>query len=244
MNLDKSARGGLEALRAEYEWFAHCGNQVVPRKYRNKPLFIYFAADTAKAQSFAESVFGKHRVYFRPFVLKGSTLQGIIDAVVDLVTVSSFDTFISTPHSSYSEMSSLLGQPRRILTLTSTSTSNSFSFSFSFLSTVQTEYHWYSMPVNRPIVPMMTHTPWEIEKFNLYMLGRAIDIDLADPSARHFPLTAALRSKIPFRTHNICKLQVAASMGWIGVFDAFQHISCYNPLYHHPGSWFPLIGSS
>ncbi|ETO24347.1 hypothetical protein RFI_12810, partial [Reticulomyxa filosa] len=219
--------------------------------YRNKPYFIFFAGDTAQAQEFATQVFGKDRVSYRPFLLKGNSLQGIIDAVVDLVTVSSFDAFISTPHSSYSEMSSLLGQPRRVLSSSlkqqqqqHSSSSSSSSSSFMFLSSIDTDEHWHSIPVNRPILPMMTHTDWEIQKLNRYMFGRAIDIDITHPQHQLFPLTPAVKSQIQYKTEHICKLQVSASMGWMGLFDGFKRAHCYRAQYHHPGTWFPVADKS
>merc|ERR1712048_200264 len=76
--------------------------------------FLFIAADTSDAQRAALKIFGDDRVHFRPFGLTGGSFEGIQEAIIDLVSVASFDSFVGTPHSSYSEMASILGQPRRI----------------------------------------------------------------------------------------------------------------------------------
>ncbi|CAN0120316.1 unnamed protein product, partial [Hapterophycus canaliculatus] len=46
--------------------------------------------------------------YFAPFDLPGSKLEGIKAAVVDLLVMGSFDDYVMTPHSSFSELGATL----------------------------------------------------------------------------------------------------------------------------------------
>ena len=115
-------------MQDEYKWFELCGKLIVDQSIepsngnncKDIEYFIFLAADTQEAQNFGVEVFGKNRVHFQKFDhvetgTRGVTLDDIKDVVVDLVTVASFDGFVSSPHSIYSEMASILGQPRRVI---------------------------------------------------------------------------------------------------------------------------------
>ena len=139
-------------------------------------------------------------------------------------------------------MASILGQPRRVI--------NPNTKKFEFVNRLagrqgdhdQDYRYWNRLPVNRPITPMMTHTQWEIKKFNVYMYGRGIDINLnGDTFANKLvPLTQTVANSINFSKDNICKQTLATGMGWMGMFHMFKNATCYNASYHHPSmEWFP-----
>lgn len=220
----------IENCQKPYQWFADCGLAAMQNLFSGIEPFLFIAADTKQAQSAALSIFGSERVHFRPFELTGGSFEGIQEAMIDLVTVSSFDVFVGTPHSSYSEMSSILSQPRRL------SPNNEFLWKMN-------EKYQAMLPVNRMIIPIMTTVAWEIEKLNKYTFGRTIDIDLDDEDFGKVLLPQTNNLKIDYQTHRICKQAVTAGMGWMNLFNMLKNIKCYDRNWHHPnpkGSWFPI----
>ena len=220
----------IEKCEKPYGWFADCGALALSMKERLNGIdpFLFIAADTKEAQLAASSIFGADRVHFRPFGLTGGSFEGIQEAIIDLVTVSSFDAFVGTPHSSYSEMAGILGQPRRI-------------FGGEFMWKMNEDFQ-AKMPLNRMIIPIMTTVGWEIDKFNKYTFGRTIDADLDDEN-KQILLPQTRDSNIDYQTHRICKQSITAGMGWMNMFNMLKNIKCYDRDWHHPnpkGVWFPI----
>ena len=99
----------------------------------------------------------------------------------------------------------------------------------------------YKKVINRPILPMMTHTEWEITKLNNYLFGRSIDINLNLNNQYYIPLTKNKYNEINYKNHNICKQQIVSGMGWMGMFTMFKSTPCYSTQLHHPSTkWFPV----
>ncbi len=129
-----------------YNWFEQCGHSVM-NKYTIQLL------NGVKPYLFiASEIFGNDRVFYRTFDKTGGSFEGIQEAVIDLISVSSFDVFVGTPHSSYSEMASILSQPRRIYN----EETNKFEFKWIYNEIK----HKHMLPINRMIIPMMTTIGW------------------------------------------------------------------------------------
>jgi len=224
-----------------YRWFEGCGiaamGQSAEQMLGDKVApYLFIAADTKEAQQAAVQIFGGERVHFRPFDKTGGSFEGIQEAVIDLVSVSSFDVFVGTPHSSYSEMAAVLGQPRRRW--------DDEGGKWQFMWSVKEgEEHWVA--VNRMIVPIMTTVGWEIDKLNLYTMGRVVDVDIdskGEGGQRYEVLLPQTKEqKPPYQEHRICKQAVTAGMGWMGLFDMLRNVKCHQKEWHHPGQgWFPI----
>jgi len=84
--------------------YATCAEALLPNE---NELFFFLATDMPSTQESAVEIWGD-RVNFLPFTRTGATVGGIQDAVVDLLTVASFDQLVITPHSSFSELASVL----------------------------------------------------------------------------------------------------------------------------------------
>eukprot|EP00903_Cladosiphon_okamuranus_P016562 g15279.t1 len=69
--------------------------------------FFFVATDEAQTQAVARKVWGGG-CHFEPFGLPGSKLEGIKAALVDLLVMGSFDDYVMTPHSSFSELGAML----------------------------------------------------------------------------------------------------------------------------------------
>jgi len=96
-------RRGAE-LNPWIELYGTCAEALLPNE---KELFFFLATDMPSTQESAVEIWGD-RVNFLPFTRTGATVGGIQDAVVDLLTVASFDQLVITPHSSFSELASVL----------------------------------------------------------------------------------------------------------------------------------------
>eukprot|EP01083_Nonionella_stella_P050180 133570_1 len=209
---------------APYRWFEDCGIEAMDDAMNGIKPYLFIAADTKEAQHAAQQIFGAERVSFRPFDKTGGVFVGIQEAVIDLVSVSSFDVFVGTPHSSYSEMASILSQPRRIF---------GDEFAWNMISNKK-----HLIAVNRMIIPIMTNVGWEIDKLNLYTMGRTVDVNI-DEHKVLLPQTDD--KKETYLQNRICKQSVTAGMGWMGLFDMLKNVRCYNPKWHHPSpNWFPI----
>ena len=224
----------IEQCVIPYTWFEGCGIAVMDNISKQaingiKP-YLFIAADTKEAQSAANIIFGAERVFFRPFDKTGGSFEGIQEAIIDLVSVSSFDIFVGTPHSSYSEMSAILSQPRRIY-------GGDFRWNWDGGNAAAPAYH--KIPENRMIIPIMSSVGWEIDKLNLYTMGRVINVDIDDNDKVLLPQTKGMN--IDYQSHRICKQTITAGMGWMGLFDMLKLVNCYNIAWHHPGQkWFPI----
>ena len=221
----------IEKCVKPYTWFESCGISTLNKELLNgvEP-YLFIAADTKQAQQAANIIFNSERVYFRPFDKTGGSFKGIQEAIIDLISVSSFDAFVGTPHSSYSEMSSILSQPRRVFI--------EGDDKYKFIWNWDQQYE-YKIPVNRMIIPVMTNVGWEIDKLNLYTMGRVVNVDIDDNDKILLPQQQD--SDINFQSHRICKQQITAGMGWMGLFQMFKSVNCYNKDWHHPGQkWFPI----
>merc|ERR1719419_2127741 len=91
-------------LKPWIELYATCAEALLPKE---DELFFFLATDMPSTQESAVDLWGD-RVNFLPFTRTGATVAGIQDAVVDLLTVASFDQLVITPHSSFSEMATVL----------------------------------------------------------------------------------------------------------------------------------------
>jgi len=91
-------------LKPWIKLYATCAEALLPKE---NELFFFLATDMPSTQESAVEIWGD-RVNFLPFTRTGATVGGIQDAVVDLLTVASFDQLVITPHSSFSELASVL----------------------------------------------------------------------------------------------------------------------------------------
>ncbi|CBN75989.1 hypothetical protein Esi_0264_0021 [Ectocarpus siliculosus] len=119
--------------------------------------FYFVATDEANTQAAAKKVWGDG-CYFEPFTLPGSKLEGIKAAFVDLLVMGSFDDYVMTPHSSFSELGATL--------------------SHTWLPDPETALR---TPPNRPIVPLFPQTN-DFERRKVFSLldRRAVEIFPSD----------------------------------------------------------------